>query len=270
MVQGDKHFPFSINDILSPDFDKNRRTSSRQSKTDKTSKRKSRTKFTSEQMRRLEESFARETYLTLKEVDRLADELNLEENCIRTWFQNRRTKMRRVDNQPIFDENQPTFRIIPDITRLQCPLTGHPAYFRPQEQFIYCTGSWPTYYHQQQACYSTQQSRCGDSPWSYHHADNQVEGRHFKQEAFEGEIPYSVAASRCSEEGTSSSGSLSPDPSERLSHFPTKRRSVSPFEKCAKKQRPLDSVVPTRQPEQQRPQDNKRKRGVCKLNPIIL
>ncbi len=54
-----------------------------------------RRKFSEEQTMNLEEIFARQKYTTGKERAEIAKELSLTTKQVKTWFQNRRTKMKR-------------------------------------------------------------------------------------------------------------------------------------------------------------------------------
>ena len=58
-------------------------------------RRKTRTVFTQEQTSRLEACFNSHKYLCLADRMSLARELNLNEAQIKTWFQNRRTKLKK-------------------------------------------------------------------------------------------------------------------------------------------------------------------------------
>ncbi|NXX66812.1 VENT1 protein, partial [Spizella passerina] len=57
--------------------------------------RRARTAFTSEQVCRLEKTFQRQKYLGATERRKLAAALHLSEIQIKTWFQNRRMKLKR-------------------------------------------------------------------------------------------------------------------------------------------------------------------------------
>ncbi|NXP72051.1 VENT1 protein, partial [Ramphastos sulfuratus] len=57
--------------------------------------RRARTAFTSEQVCRLEKTFQRQKYLGGSERRKLAAALHLSEVQIKTWFQNRRMKLKR-------------------------------------------------------------------------------------------------------------------------------------------------------------------------------
>uniref|UniRef100_A0A665UFX8 Ventral homeobox n=1 Tax=Echeneis naucrates TaxID=173247 RepID=A0A665UFX8_ECHNA len=57
--------------------------------------RRVRTKFTPDQISRLEKIFNKHKYLDASERTRTAQKLNLTETQVRTWFQNRRMKLKR-------------------------------------------------------------------------------------------------------------------------------------------------------------------------------
>uniref|UniRef100_A0A4W3JX53 Homeobox protein vent1-like n=1 Tax=Callorhinchus milii TaxID=7868 RepID=A0A4W3JX53_CALMI len=57
--------------------------------------RRARTAFTAQQIHRLEKRFKRQTYLGGSERVRLAASLHLSETQVKTWFQNRRMKLKR-------------------------------------------------------------------------------------------------------------------------------------------------------------------------------
>ncbi|CAD5216052.1 unnamed protein product [Bursaphelenchus okinawaensis] len=61
------------------------------------SRRRQRVLFTPEQIQTLEERFENTKYLTPNERDRLAEKLGLTSTQIKIWFQNRRYKRRRID-----------------------------------------------------------------------------------------------------------------------------------------------------------------------------
>lgn len=54
-----------------------------------------RTVFTTDQLGLLEERFAANKYLSVPERIKIAQDLDLSEQQVKTWFQNRRTKWRR-------------------------------------------------------------------------------------------------------------------------------------------------------------------------------
>ncbi len=51
--------------------------------------------FTTEQMSVLEDTFAAQKYLSVPERIKVAKDLNLTEQQMKTWFQNRRTKWKK-------------------------------------------------------------------------------------------------------------------------------------------------------------------------------
>nr|XP_046258509.1 ventral expressed homeobox [Scatophagus argus] len=57
--------------------------------------RRMRTKFTSEQISRLENTFSKHKYLGAMQRRKIAEKLNLSETQVKTWFQNRRMKLKR-------------------------------------------------------------------------------------------------------------------------------------------------------------------------------
>ena len=58
-----------------------------------------RTAFTSEQLARLKNEFAENRYLNEKRRQELANELQLHENQIKIWFQNKRAKIKKTTGQ---------------------------------------------------------------------------------------------------------------------------------------------------------------------------
>ncbi|CAK6962382.1 ventral expressed homeobox [Scomber scombrus] len=60
-----------------------------------TQQRRMRTMFTSEQISKLENTFNKHKYLGATQRRKLAEKLNLSETQVKTWFQNRRMKMKR-------------------------------------------------------------------------------------------------------------------------------------------------------------------------------
>ncbi|XP_055390115.1 homeobox protein B-H2-like [Condylostylus longicornis] len=57
--------------------------------------RKARTAFTDHQLQSLEKSFERQKYLSVQDRLELANQLNLSDTQVKTWYQNRRTKWKR-------------------------------------------------------------------------------------------------------------------------------------------------------------------------------
>ncbi|XP_077352231.1 ventral expressed homeobox [Festucalex cinctus] len=57
--------------------------------------RRMRTKFTSEQIKKLESTFNKHKYLGASQRRKIAEKLNLSETQVKTWFQNRRMKLKR-------------------------------------------------------------------------------------------------------------------------------------------------------------------------------
>ncbi|XP_033882762.1 homeobox protein vent1-like [Acipenser ruthenus] len=57
--------------------------------------RRMRTKFTSEQIHKLEKTFSKHKYLGVSERLKVAAKLHLSETQVKTWFQNRRMKLKR-------------------------------------------------------------------------------------------------------------------------------------------------------------------------------
>ncbi|XP_039995693.1 ventral expressed homeobox [Xiphias gladius] len=58
-------------------------------------RRRMRTKFTSEQISKLETTFSKHKYLGATQRRKFAERLNLSETQVKTWFQNRRMKLKR-------------------------------------------------------------------------------------------------------------------------------------------------------------------------------
>ncbi|PKU43544.1 homeobox protein vent1-like [Limosa lapponica baueri] len=77
--------------------------------------RRARTAFTSEQLCRLEKTFQRQKYLGASERRKLAAALQLSEMQIKTWFQNRRMKLKRQiqDHQHRFVSPAPLYTYPP-------------------------------------------------------------------------------------------------------------------------------------------------------------
>ncbi|XP_041803988.1 ventral expressed homeobox [Chelmon rostratus] len=60
-----------------------------------TQQRRMRTKFTSEQISKLERTFSKHKYLGALQRRTMAEKLNLSETQVKTWFQNRRMRLKR-------------------------------------------------------------------------------------------------------------------------------------------------------------------------------
>lgn len=58
-------------------------------------RRRRRTAFTSGQLKSLEHKFTKKKYLSISERDNLAKSLKLSDTQVKTWFQNRRTKLKK-------------------------------------------------------------------------------------------------------------------------------------------------------------------------------
>uniref|UniRef100_A0A0N4ZBE9 Homeobox domain-containing protein n=1 Tax=Parastrongyloides trichosuri TaxID=131310 RepID=A0A0N4ZBE9_PARTI len=67
---------------------------------------KPRTSFTKDQILSLEIKFNEQKYLASTERSILAEELNMSESQVKTWFQNRRTKWRRQEAEEREYENR--------------------------------------------------------------------------------------------------------------------------------------------------------------------
>ena len=68
----------------------------------KAEEKRPRTAFTSDQLARLKTEFSENRYLTEKRRQDLARELQLHENQIKIWFQNKRAKIKKVNHQSLF------------------------------------------------------------------------------------------------------------------------------------------------------------------------
>jgi homeobox protein engrailed len=68
-------------------------------KFDKSNEKRPRTAFSSEQLARLKHEFDTNRYLNEERRKNLADELGLNENQIKIWFQNKRAKIKKSTGQ---------------------------------------------------------------------------------------------------------------------------------------------------------------------------
>ncbi|XP_075906165.1 ventral expressed homeobox [Nelusetta ayraudi] len=82
--------------------------------------RRMRTKFTSEQIRKLESTFSKHRYLGALQRRKIAERLSLSETQVKTWFQNRRMKLKR-EVQDLRSE----FKWLPATALLQPALFQH-------------------------------------------------------------------------------------------------------------------------------------------------
>ncbi|XP_037638734.1 ventral expressed homeobox [Sebastes umbrosus] len=71
--------------------------------------RRMRTKFTSEQIIKLENAFSKHRYLGAMQRRKIAEKLDLSETQVKTWFQNRRMKLKRE----VQDHLRPGFLSVP-------------------------------------------------------------------------------------------------------------------------------------------------------------
>ncbi|KAK9964873.1 hypothetical protein ABG768_006006 [Culter alburnus] len=80
--------------------------------------RRVRTKFTSEQISSLEKTFSKHKYLGATQRRKIAEKLHLSETQVKTWFQNRRMKLKReVQDMRAADFFVPT--VLPPVTSFQ-------------------------------------------------------------------------------------------------------------------------------------------------------
>uniref|UniRef100_A0A9J7Z8D2 Homeobox domain-containing protein n=1 Tax=Cyprinus carpio carpio TaxID=630221 RepID=A0A9J7Z8D2_CYPCA len=96
------------------------------------SQRRVRTKFSSDQISRLEKTFSKHKYLGATQRRRTAEKLQLSETQLKTWFQNRRMKLKREVQDARAAE---FFVVLPPATSFQHPAaSGQHArlYFPPQ------------------------------------------------------------------------------------------------------------------------------------------
>ncbi|XP_034040293.1 homeobox protein vent1-like [Thalassophryne amazonica] len=92
--------------------------------------RRVRTKFTPEQISKLEQIFNKHKYVDARERVKTAQRLNLTETQVRTWFQNRRMKLKR-EMQDYFAPQVPPmmYRALPRFQYLSA--AGHQSPFYP-------------------------------------------------------------------------------------------------------------------------------------------
>ncbi|XP_044229363.1 ventral expressed homeobox [Thunnus albacares] len=111
-----------------------------------TQQRRMRTKFTSEQISKLENTFSKHKYLGATQRRKLAEKLNLSETQVKTWFQNRRMKMKRE-----VQDMRPEFLSVPAAllppVLFQHPVLSGQLPFYPQLQPLHRT-SLPPPLHQ--------------------------------------------------------------------------------------------------------------------------
>uniref|UniRef100_A0A3P8QA47 Homeobox domain-containing protein n=1 Tax=Astatotilapia calliptera TaxID=8154 RepID=A0A3P8QA47_ASTCA len=117
--------------------------------------RRVRTKFSSEQIKKLERIFIKQKYLDSGEREKTAQKLNLTETQVRTWFQNRRMKLKR-EFQDYFTPPVPPV-IFQPLSPVQYHSmaghlphyspTGHPFYSLPVPQLLHHQHMPPHYPH---------------------------------------------------------------------------------------------------------------------------
>ncbi|XP_072247536.1 ventral homeobox [Leuresthes tenuis] len=103
--------------------------------------RRMRTKFTPEQISRLEKIFSKHKYLDSGERVKTAQKLNLTETQVRTWFQNRRMKLKREVQDYLAPQLSPvTFQPLPPVQYQavagQRQYTGRTFYPLPAPQLL--------------------------------------------------------------------------------------------------------------------------------------
>ncbi|NP_571775.1 ventral expressed homeobox [Danio rerio] len=95
--------------------------------------RRVRTKFTCDQISGLEKSFSKHRYLGATQRRKIAEKLHLSETQVKTWFQNRRMKLKReVQDMRAADFLYPA--VFPPMTSLQHQSVGY--YHQQQPQHI--------------------------------------------------------------------------------------------------------------------------------------
>ncbi|XP_037638767.1 ventral homeobox [Sebastes umbrosus] len=106
--------------------------------------RRVRTKFTAEQISKLEKIFNKHKYLDAGERVKTAQKLNLSETQVRTWFQNRRMKLKREVQDYLAPQMPPVmFQHLPPVQyhsvagqRHHYPATGPNFYPLPVQQLV--------------------------------------------------------------------------------------------------------------------------------------
>ncbi|XP_029926995.1 ventral homeobox [Myripristis murdjan] len=106
--------------------------------------RRVRTKFTPEQINKLEKIFSKHKYLDAGERVKTAQKLNLTETQVRTWFQNRRMKLKREVQDYLAPPMPPAmFQSLPPVQyhslvgqRLQYSLPSQPFFPAPVPQLV--------------------------------------------------------------------------------------------------------------------------------------
>ncbi|XP_030604693.1 ventral homeobox [Archocentrus centrarchus] len=99
--------------------------------------RRVRTKFSPEQIKKLERIFIKQKYLDSGEREKTAEKLNLTETQVRTWFQNRRMKLKREVQDYLTPPVPPViFQPLPPVQYHSMAghlphYTGHPFYPLP-------------------------------------------------------------------------------------------------------------------------------------------
>uniref|UniRef100_A0A673GCC2 Homeobox domain-containing protein n=1 Tax=Sinocyclocheilus rhinocerous TaxID=307959 RepID=A0A673GCC2_9TELE len=92
------------------------RLTSDESEGESASQRRVRTKFSSDQISRLEKTFSKHKYLGASQRRRTAEKLQLSETQVKTWFQNRRMKLKREVQDARAAE---FFVVLPPVTSFQ-------------------------------------------------------------------------------------------------------------------------------------------------------
>ncbi|KAL3972354.1 cyclin-dependent kinase 5 [Sarotherodon galilaeus] len=106
--------------------------------------RRVRTKFSPEQIKKLERIFIKQKYLDAGEREKTAQKLNLTETQVRTWFQNRRMKLKREVQDYLTPQVPPViFQPLPPVQYHSMAghlphysATGHPFYPLPVPQLL--------------------------------------------------------------------------------------------------------------------------------------